>query len=77
VQPGENVAKQVSQMFVRPDREAVQKAWTAMLRMLDGSDPSFRNRAGRLLCIFSSRNAMIEELPDIAMLCEILEGNPS
>jgi ribulose-5-phosphate 4-epimerase/fuculose-1-phosphate aldolase len=43
VQPGENVAKQVSQMFVRPDREAAQKAWIAMLRMLDSTDPSFRS----------------------------------
>jgi ribulose-5-phosphate 4-epimerase/fuculose-1-phosphate aldolase len=43
VEPGEDVAKQVGEMFVRPDREAAEKAWTAMLRMLDGTDPSFRN----------------------------------
>ena len=36
------VAEKVAQQFARPNRESRAKHWPAMLRLLDRTDPSYK-----------------------------------
>jgi len=40
--PPEAVTHKVARQFVRPGRTAPENAWAALLRMLDRTDPSYR-----------------------------------
>lgn len=42
VRPPPDVAEQVGRSFERPTRQSQQKGWTALRRMLDRMDPSYR-----------------------------------
>ena len=42
IQPPE-VAEKVARQFARPGYQETKPEWTALLRMLDKMDPSFRN----------------------------------
>jgi ribulose-5-phosphate 4-epimerase/fuculose-1-phosphate aldolase len=42
VMPSRDVARKVAAQFARPGRQAPLNAWTALLRMLDREDPSYR-----------------------------------
>jgi ribulose-5-phosphate 4-epimerase/fuculose-1-phosphate aldolase len=43
IHPAREVALQVAKSFERPSRQSVTKAWTALIRMLERQDPSYRS----------------------------------
>ncbi len=43
IRPSREVALQVAKSFERPSRQSVTKAWTALIRMLEREDPSYRS----------------------------------
>jgi ribulose-5-phosphate 4-epimerase/fuculose-1-phosphate aldolase len=43
IHPAREVALQVARSFERPSRQSVTKAWTALIRMLERQDPSYRS----------------------------------
>lgn len=43
IRPSRDVALQVAKSFERPSRQSVTKAWTALIRMLEREDPSYRS----------------------------------
>jgi ribulose-5-phosphate 4-epimerase/fuculose-1-phosphate aldolase len=43
VTPSPEVARKVADQFARPGRQAPVNAWSALLRMLDGQDASYRD----------------------------------
>jgi ribulose-5-phosphate 4-epimerase/fuculose-1-phosphate aldolase len=41
--PPREVALQVARSFERPSRRSVEKAWSALIRLLEREDPSYRS----------------------------------